>query len=90
MHNTRTLIIIFPISNSILRPRITCEICITDIENYYELKYHLYVDGSRIVIEIDYDLSYAPVIDGNILILMIAVATSKKMLFYFLYISNTF
>ena len=42
------------------------------------------------VMGIDYDLSYAPVIDGDILLLMIAVATSKGMRFYFLDISNAF
>ena len=39
---------------------------------------------------VDYDLSYAPVIDGDILLLMIAVATSLGMKFYFLDISNAF
>ena len=47
-------------------------------------------DGSRMVAGIDFDLSYAPVIDGDSLMLMIAIATSKKMIFYFLDISNAF
>ena len=42
------------------------------------------------VVGIDYDLSFAPVIDGDTLLLMIAVATSKRMKFYFLDISNAF
>ena len=42
------------------------------------------------VMGVDYDLSYAPVIDGDILLLMIAVATSMGMVFYFLDISNAF
>ena len=42
------------------------------------------------VVGIYYDLSFAPVIDGDTLLLMIAVATSKRMKFYFLDISNAF
>ena len=95
MHTTGTLSITFPLEpvpkgNNILRPRVTCEVRITDIDNYYELKCRLCADGSRMVMGIDYDLSYAPVIDGDILLLMIAVATSKSMKFYFLDISNAF
>ena len=45
---------------------------------------------SRMVVGLDYDLSFAPVIDGDTLLLMIAVATSKRMRFYFLDISNEF
>ena len=47
-------------------------------------------DGSRMIMGLDYDLSYAPVIDGDILLLMIAVSTSLGMTFYFLDISNAF
>ena len=39
---------------------------------------------------VDYDLSYAPVIDGDILLLMIAVAISLRMIFYVLEKSNAF
>ena len=39
---------------------------------------------------LDYDLSYKPVIDGDILLLMIAVETSLNMDVYFLDISNAF
>ena len=39
---------------------------------------------------IDYDLSFAPVIDGDSFLLMIEVATSKGMKCYFLGISNVF
>ena len=95
MHATGTLSIPFsigkvPEENNILRPRVTCEVRITDTDNYYELKCRLCADGSRMVMGIDYDLSYAPVIDGDILLLMIAVATSKSMQFYFMDISNAF
>ena len=75
---------------AILRPRLTCEVRITDSDNYYELKVRLCADGSRMVVGIDYDLSFAPVIDGDTLLLMIAVATSKRMKFYFLDILNAF
>ena len=54
------------------------------------MKCRLCADGSRMIEGIDFDLSYAPVIDGNSLMLMIALATSKGMVFYFLDISNAF
>ena len=95
MHRTGTLSLPFPQTQldkdtAILRPRLTCEVRITDSDNYYELKVRLCADGSRMVVGIDYDLSFAPVIDGDTLLLMIAVATSKRMKFYFLDISNAF
>ena len=42
------------------------------------------------VVRIHYDSSFAPVIDEDTLLLMIAVATSKRMKLYFLDISNAF
>ena len=42
------------------------------------------------VVGINQGLYFAPVIDGDTLLLMIAVATSKRMKFYFLDISNAF
>lgn len=95
LHKTETLslpfskIILNP-GTPILRPRLTCEAKITGSDDYYKLKVRLYADGSRMVVEIDYDLSYAPVINGDSLLLMIAVATSKGMKFYFIDISNVF
>ena len=93
MHRTGTISLPFPQTQldkdtAILRSKITCEVRITDSDDYYELKVRLCADSSRMVIGIDYDLSFAPVIDGDILLLMIAVATSKRMGFYFLDISN--
>ena len=42
------------------------------------------------MVGIDYNLPFAPVIDEDTLLLMIAVATSKIMKTYFLDISNEF
>ena len=39
---------------------------------------------------LDYDLSFAPVIDGPHLYFMIAIATAEDMIFYFVDISNAF
>ena len=79
MHGTGTLSLPFPISllprdTTVLCPRLTCEVRITDTDNYYELKCRLCVDGSRMVVGIYFDLSYAPVIDEDSLLLMIALA----------------
>ena len=95
MHGTRTLSLPFPQfllppDTTILRPRLTCEVRITDTDNYYELKFRLCADGFRMVVGINFDSSYAPVIDGESLLLMIAVATSRDMKFHFLDISNVF
>ena len=95
MHHTGTLSLPFPQSllppgTSVLRPRVTCEIKITDSTDYYEAKCCLCADGSRMVLGIDYDISYAPVIESDALLLMIAVASSRKLTFYFLDISNAF
>ena len=95
MHGSGTLSLPFPESDlppdiTVLRPRLSCEVRITDTDHYYELEIRLCADGSRMVVGIDYDLSYAPVIDGDSLLLMIALATSKGWTFYFLDISNAF
>ena len=74
----------------ILCLRISCKVQITDTDNYCKLNYRLCADGSRMVVGIDYDISYAPIIDRYILLLMITVATSKKMTFYFPNILNIF
>ena len=42
------------------------------------------------VVGIDFDLSYAPVIEGDALLLMIAMAASRNLTLYFLDISNAF
>ena len=95
MHKSSSLSLPFEINllpkdTTILCPRITCEVKITDSEDYYEMKCRMCADGSRMIMGLDYDLSYAPVIDGDSLLLMIALATSRGMMFYFLDIFNTF
>ena len=95
MYKTGTLSIPLPITMldhniTILRPRLTCEVRITDTDHYYEEKIRFCTDGSRMVMGVDYDFSYASVIDWDILLLMIAVATSLGMVFYLLDISNAF
>ena len=42
------------------------------------------------VVGIDYYLSYVPVINVDVLLLMVVVAISKKIILYFLDISNSF
>ena len=68
-----------------------CEVGITDTDHYYEEEIRFFVaDGSRMVMGVDYDLSYAPVIDCNIILVVIVVATSVGVVFYFLDIYNAF
>ena len=87
-HKTGTLSLPFPIlmlerETTVLRPRLTCEVRITDTDNYFENKIRFCADGSMMVMGVDYDLSFAPVIDGDALLLMIAVATSLNTIFSF-------
>ena len=95
MHRTGTLSLPFPLTElpkgfTLLRPRVSCEVKITDSDNFYEVKCRLCADGSQMVVGVDYDLSYAPVIEGDALLLMISVGTSKCLKFYFIDISNAF
>ena len=95
MHHTGTLSIPFcitmlPQDTTILRPRISCEVKITDSMHYYEIKCRLCADGSNMVVGVDYDLSYAPVIEGDALFLILAFVASLSIPLYFLDISNAF
>ena len=54
-------ITLLPKDNTILHPRIACKVKITDSEDYYEITYRMCADGSRMIIGLDYDVSYAPV-----------------------------
>ena len=95
MHKTGTLSLPFQATmisdtTTILRPQVTCEVKIIDSDHYCELKYRMCADGSHIIMGLNYDLSYTLVIDGDSLLLMIALTTSRGMIFYFLDISNAF
>ena len=63
---------------------------IIDSNDYYELKCRVWADGSRMIMGLDYDVSYAPVINGDSLLPVITLATFKGMVFYFIDISNAF
>ena len=95
MHRTGTLSRPFqrkllPQDTKFINPRLTFEVRITDLPTFFELKVRLCADGSRMVMGLDYDLSFAPVIDSPSLHFMIAIATSEGMTFYFIDISNAF
>lgn len=71
-----------PSQSTVLRPMFTCEVKTTDSDIYYKLKVRIRTDGSRMIIGLDYDDLYAPVIDGDIMLPMIAVGISLGMMFY--------
>ena len=94
MHRTASLSILFPTSLllpeiKILRPRLSCEVKIIDSEHYYETKIRFCADGSRMIEGFDYESSYAPVDYGKAILLMIALAASKRITFYFLGIMHS-
>ena len=85
MNRTGTSILPFlvkklPTTTIIIQHRLTHEVKIIESEIFYELKCRLFVDGSRMVVGIDYDSSYVPVIegDGDLLLLVISLGTSKR------------
>ena len=85
MNRTGTSILPFlvkklPTTIIIIQHRLTHEVKIIDSEIFYELKCCICVDGSRMVVGIDYDSSYVPVIegDGDLLLLVISLGTSKR------------
>ena len=54
MHKSNSLslpfeITLLPKDTTILRPRIICKVKITDSEDYYEIKYRMCADGSRMI-----------------------------------------
>ena len=79
-----------PPGTLIINPRVTFEVRIIDIPTFFELKCRFCAKGSKMVEELDYDLSFAPVIDGPHLYFMIAIATAEDMILYFVDISNAF
>ena len=95
LQNTRSLSLPFPITKlpsntSILRPRISRGVKITDREHFYKTKCCLCTDGSRMIVGVDFDSSYALVIEGDALLLVISLAISKNLTLYLLEISNAF
>ena len=66
-----------PPNTLILNPRVTFEVKITDISTFYELKCRFCANGSRMVECLDYELAFAPVVDGPHLYFMIAISTAE-------------
>lgn len=95
MNGRGTFSLLFPFSElpsniTVIRPCLLCEVRIADINHCYKLKARLYASESKMVVGIDFDLSYAPVIKGESLLLMITGTTSKGVTCNFLDISNVF
>ena len=62
---------------TILPSRLFFKIEVTDVNTFYELKYWLCVDGSRMTKGIDFSKSYAPTSYVNYFRITIALASSK-------------
>ena len=79
-HNTSTLYCpilrsSIPNERKVLPPRLSFEIKITDIDHFYELKYRLCADCSRMTEGIDFENPYAPTADADALRIIISRAT---------------
>ena len=96
MHTTCTLSCLFPTSYiskenlTILPSRLSFEVKITDVNNFYELKCRLCADESRMTKCIDFFKSYAPMSDADSFRTIIALAATKKYWLTFYDVSNAF
>ena len=57
-----------------LSTRLSFEVKITDVQDYYEIKVRMCADGSRMVKGADFSISYGPTVYLDSLSLIIAIA----------------
>ena len=95
MHNTATLSCPFLRSSlqttvKILNTRLSIEVKITDIDDFYEIKVRMCANGSKMIKGIDFLESYAPTADCASFIAIIIIAASEGMTIVFIDASNAF
>ena len=95
MHNFGTLRIPYLRSQiskdkKILSTRLSFEVKITDVQDYYEIKVRMCADRSRMVQGVDFSISYTPTVNSDSLRLIIIIAASKGKNIIFIDASNTF
>ena len=83
MHNSTTLSCPLPRKivqdkKKVLPVRLSFEVKITDVINFYELKFRMCANGSRMIKWQDYELFYSPTADGEPLRFMIAMASEEN------------
>ena len=95
MHNSGTLSCLFPqieipTGKKIFLTRLSFEVKLTDVLDFYEIKVRMFANGSKMVQGLDYKVSYAPTVDTNSFRLSLNIAASDDMMVVFINASNTF
>ena len=67
-----------PNNKKVLPVRLSFEVKVTDVIDFCELKCRMGTNGSRTIEGQDYEISYAPTIDGESLRLFIAISSEEK------------
>ena len=70
--------------------RLTFEVKLTDVLDFYEIKVRMCANGSKMVQGRDYTTSYAPIVDADSFRLSLNIAASDEMIVVFVDASNTF
>ena len=85
MHNSGTLSCSFlrikiPDGKKVLPTKLSFEVKLTDVLDFYEIKVRMYANGSKMMQGQHFTVSYAPTIDADSFRLSIAIAVTDKMI----------
>ena len=95
MHNSGTLSCPFPRikipeGKKVLPTRLSFEVKLTDVLDFYEITIRMCANGSKIIQGQDFTVSYALTVDANSFRLAIAIAASDEMILVFIDASNAY
>ena len=95
MHNSGTLSCPFPRINipahkKVLPTRLSFEVKLTDVLDFYEIKVRMCANGSKMIQGVDFSDSYAPTVDADSFRLTLNIAASEDMNIVFIDASNAF
>ena len=95
IHNSGTLSCPFlrikiPDGKKFLPTRLSFEVKLTDVLDFYEIKVRMCTNGSKMIQGQDFKVSYAPTVDADSFRLSIALAVSDEMIIVFIDASNAF
>ena len=95
MYNSRTLT--YPFTGTkiadgkkLLPTRLSFEVKLTDITDYYEIKVKMCANRSKMVQGLDYLISYTPTVDVDPCRIILNIAASDGMTMLFIAASNAF
>ena len=63
---------------------------LTDVLDFYEIKVRMCANGSKMIQEQDFTVSYVPTVDADSFRLAIEIAVSDEMIIVFIDVSNVF